>query len=145
MTNRILAAIALAGALIFLVGSIGVAAPADGRSVIARMYRSSGVIAKVEVAFDARDWGLMRFYADEYIGMMKSVTAQVKDLAARGEEAAPAYDTVQQKSVKHIAALKKLHAKPSTKEAKESLVMAIDAGQKAHDAARDAIAKTSGR
>ncbi len=87
----------------------------------------------------------MRFYADEYIGMMRTVTVHVKDLSARGEEAAPAYDAVQQTSLKHLSTFKKLEARPSTKEAKASLALAIDAGQKAHDAASQAIAKTLGR
>ena len=149
MTNRLLGAATLVVALMLLVGSTTIAAPkpapVDGRTVIARVMRATGHVAKVQVAFDAKDWNLMRFYADEYIGMMRTVTVHVKDLSARGEEAAPAYDAVQQTSLKHISTLKKLEARPSTQAAKASLVQAIDAGQKAHDAASQAIAKTLGR
>jgi len=149
MTNRLLGAATLVVALMLLVGSTTIAAPkpapVDGRTVIARVMRATGHVAKVQVAFDAKDWNLMRFYADEYIGMMRTVTVHVKDLYARGEEAAPAYDAVQQTSLKHLSTFKKLEARPSTKEAKASLALAIDAGQKAHDAASQAIAKTLGR
>ncbi len=143
MTNRLLSAIALAGALVLLIISITVAVPsADAPQVIANTYRAGGVIAKVQVAFDAGDWLLLRSYVDQYVAMMRSVTAQVKDLSARGVVAGSAFDAVQQATLKHMTTLKKLQSKAPAKDVKDVLAVAIDASQSAYDASSQAIAKS---
>ena len=142
MTNRLLFAVALAGALVLQIGSITVAAPADAQQVIANTYRAGGVIAKVQVAFDAGDWPLLRSYVDQYVAMMRSVTVQVKDLSARGVVAGSAFEAVQQATLKHMTTLRKLHGTAPAKEVKDLLARAIEASQSAYDASGQAIAKT---
>lgn len=142
MTNRLLSVVALASVLILQISSITVAAPADAQQVIANTYRVGGVIAKVQVAFDAGDWPLLRSYVDQYVAMMRSVTAQVKDLSARGVVAGSAFDAVQQATLKHMTTLKKLQGRAPAKEIRDLLARAIDASQGAYDASSQAIAKS---
>ncbi len=142
MTNRLLSVVALAGALVLLIGAITVAAPADAQQVIANTYRAGGVIAKVQVAFDAGDWPLLRSYVDQYVAMIRSVTTQVKELSARSVVAGSAFDAVQQATLKHMTTLKKLQSKAPAKEVKDVLARAIDASQTAYDASSQAIAKS---
>lgn len=146
MMNRVRTTVVLAGALLLLVGSTGLAAPADtATQVIAKVYRANGVIAKVQVAFDARDWPLLRSYVDEYVAMMRSVTAQVKDLVARGENAKPSFDAVQHATVKHLATLKKIQGRAPTKDVRDVLALAISASQSAYEASIEATTRTVGR
>jgi hypothetical protein len=154
MKNRFLSAVAMVGALTLLVGATSVAAPrpapksevTPARAVIQKVMQAGGTIAKVQVAFDARDWQLMRFYVvEEYTVTMRSVTTIVKDLSAKGVEAAPSFDAVQQGTAKHMTSLKRMQGRATIKEVKDVLAFGINESQKAHDAATAAIAKSSGR
>lgn len=155
MMNRFLAPVATIVALMLLVGSSTLAAPqakpkaepiSPARQVIVKVFQAGGTIAKVQVAFDAKDWQLMRFYVvEEYAVTMRSVTAMVKELSAKGEEATPSYDAVQQGTLKHMKTLKNLQGKAPAKDIKDVLAFGINESQKAYDASAAAIAKASGR
>ena len=146
MNQNRLATLVSVAMMLFVIAASGTAAPPSApinpaEAVLAKLSKANGLIAKVEVALKARDWGLLRQYADEYVALMKSVTIQVNDLAAQGAGASNTLIAVQEKTIQFINKLKKAHAQAANKEAKDALAQTITVSQTVYTASVEALAK----
>lgn len=147
MSGRYVSVVLLTILLILPVAAPGAAAPSDpAAQMLTRLYRANGLIAKVQVAFDARDWPLLSRYVTEYVALMRSITTQVRALTAEGAgAAASALDAVRDATLKHMNTLKKAYDKAPGREAKDALKPAMEASESGFKASTDALAKISGR